>query len=305
MTLSLRSSEHLSTCLHCGVHVTDRFRRVYGDDDDRAHRCNECETYVRSSRGSGVYVADDHFDAVASEESVELYDDPTPRLEAEKEHLLMTTLADMRDSEQAVVESIATDGGKGVDELAEETGYHAATIYRAINALGEVLELDDGQVSYRARKYRDELRALVESAEFAIDSYADRMQHIMGLADHLAESSPFQKWLAENGADLEFDEHGEPDRIRIDTVLSMLKSDSFETAQRIASDAKTRLETNSLRSATISWDRTEMHGPTYLQYLLVQTLGDEPKTWEITYDFEREDVDVDAPDWVEEIEAER
>ncbi len=59
----------------------------------------------------------------------------------------------------------------------------------------------------------------------------------MGLADHVAESSPFQKWIAENGADLEFDDGGNPKRMRIDTVLSLKKADSFENARRVAQEA--------------------------------------------------------------------
>ncbi|WP_226005034.1 DUF7563 family protein [Natrinema salinisoli] len=43
-----------STCNHCGVHVTDGFRRVFGDDDDRAYRRGDCDTYARSSRGSAA-----------------------------------------------------------------------------------------------------------------------------------------------------------------------------------------------------------------------------------------------------------
>ncbi|MFC7231094.1 hypothetical protein ACFQMM_06130 [Saliphagus sp. GCM10025308] len=31
--------------------------------------------------------------------------------------------------------------------------------------------------------YREEIRALVESAEYGIESYADRIQHIMGVAE--------------------------------------------------------------------------------------------------------------------------
>ena len=45
-----------SSCLHCGAHVSDRFGRVFGDDDDRAHRCSECDTYARLSRGSAAGV---------------------------------------------------------------------------------------------------------------------------------------------------------------------------------------------------------------------------------------------------------
>ncbi|WP_455449796.1 DUF7845 domain-containing protein [Natrinema thermotolerans] len=208
--------------------------------------------------GSGVYVADDHFDAVARDDPVELYEDPTPRLEAKTDHLLMTTLRDMGDTARDVTETVATDGGGTVDDLADQLGKHPATIYRAISDLGEILELDRGDVSFRARKYREELRALVESAEYAIESYADRMQHIMGLADHVAESSPFQEWLAKNGADLEFDENGEPRRMRIDTILSRLKADSFENVATIASEAlekwsKSGNDPTTLRGTELTW----------------------------------------------------
>ncbi|WP_224268563.1 DUF7563 family protein [Haloprofundus salinisoli] len=42
------------SCLHCGSHVTDGFRRVFGDEECRAHRCGECDTYARLSRGSAA-----------------------------------------------------------------------------------------------------------------------------------------------------------------------------------------------------------------------------------------------------------
>lgn len=59
----------------------------------------------------------------------------------------------------------------------------------------------------------------------------------MGLADHVVESSPFQQWLAENGAEVEFDQEGEPKRMRIDTILSNLKASSFETVWAVAAEA--------------------------------------------------------------------
>lgn len=45
-----------STCLHCGAHVSDRFCRVFGDDQNRVHRCGECDSYARLSRGSAAGV---------------------------------------------------------------------------------------------------------------------------------------------------------------------------------------------------------------------------------------------------------
>ncbi|WP_089789667.1 DUF7563 family protein [Natronobacterium haloterrestre] len=43
-----------SRCQHCDSHVTDRFARVFGDDRDRAHRCPECDSYRRLTRGSAA-----------------------------------------------------------------------------------------------------------------------------------------------------------------------------------------------------------------------------------------------------------
>ncbi|ARS91396.1 DUF7563 family protein [Natrarchaeobaculum aegyptiacum] len=43
-----------NTCQHCGAHVTEQFARVFGDDRDRAHRCGECDSYARLSRGSAA-----------------------------------------------------------------------------------------------------------------------------------------------------------------------------------------------------------------------------------------------------------
>ncbi|WP_396610815.1 hypothetical protein ACH9L7_11340 [Haloferax sp. S1W] len=52
MTLSF--DEKTSGCLNCGAHVSSNFRRVYGDEDDRVHRCPECDTLVRLHRGSAA-----------------------------------------------------------------------------------------------------------------------------------------------------------------------------------------------------------------------------------------------------------
>ncbi|WP_225316428.1 MULTISPECIES: hypothetical protein [Haloferax] len=37
-----------------GSHVTHNFCRVYGDSEDRVHRCRECDTAVRIQRGSAA-----------------------------------------------------------------------------------------------------------------------------------------------------------------------------------------------------------------------------------------------------------
>ncbi|WP_394328081.1 DUF7563 family protein [Halostagnicola kamekurae] len=54
MTVAPWPSVNESTCQNCGSHVTDRFGRVFGDENDRAHRCGNCDSYRRLSRGSAA-----------------------------------------------------------------------------------------------------------------------------------------------------------------------------------------------------------------------------------------------------------
>ena len=41
------------TCENCDSYVTDRFVRVFGDDGT-AHRCPDCDTWVRIEEGSAA-----------------------------------------------------------------------------------------------------------------------------------------------------------------------------------------------------------------------------------------------------------
>lgn len=53
MSLGIQLTE-TRNCLHCGGHVSTDFRRVYGDDDQRAHRCPDCDSWVRLQEGSAA-----------------------------------------------------------------------------------------------------------------------------------------------------------------------------------------------------------------------------------------------------------
>ena len=48
------ATRNLQRCLCCGSHVTPEFRRGYGDQRDRAHRCRECDIDKRIARGSAA-----------------------------------------------------------------------------------------------------------------------------------------------------------------------------------------------------------------------------------------------------------
>lgn len=73
--------------------------------------------------------------------------------------------------------TIATYGGTRVADRPLKPRKHPSSIYRTVQNLGAIVELDDGDVYHRVWEYREEIRSLVESAEYAIESCVDRIQH--------------------------------------------------------------------------------------------------------------------------------
>lgn len=43
-----------SVCQRCGGHVTAQYARVFGDNDDIVHGCQECKTGREMYEGGGV-----------------------------------------------------------------------------------------------------------------------------------------------------------------------------------------------------------------------------------------------------------
>ncbi|THE64499.1 hypothetical protein D8Y22_12715 [Salinadaptatus halalkaliphilus] len=94
--MRLEQAPNGTRCLTCGSHVTPQFRRGYGDENDRAHRCPTCDNYERLAEGS------------AAGQHVPL---PDP---LEDPSRFNSTLEDLPTQVRSVIESraVATDGGE-------------------------------------------------------------------------------------------------------------------------------------------------------------------------------------------------
>ena len=192
---------------------------------------------VPTTTDGTTYVSDDHFDATAERESdVPIYDDPAPELEAEQEGLLLRTLRDLSartDSDIEVLETLATDGGQHVEEVAEETGYGLSTIYRAIERLGDAVEVENGHVQFVSMKIAEEVRAIAdEIGQFITDS-ARRASKLVDRAVRGAASSAFDRFLAKYDAKFEVPEGDNRPVVRIGTVLSWYKRSPQPRVQNV------------------------------------------------------------------------
>jgi hypothetical protein len=186
--------------------------------------------------GGTTFVADDHFDATATEDPVAVHADPLPQLEAQQEHLLMTCLRDMTPAGQEIAEVIATDGGQHVSEVAEATDTSLSTVYRVLQQMDGVLESENGHVQFVSEALRKEVRGIVQSVEHAIESAADRAAELVQMDLQQSASSAFDRWLAKYGADIDWPETDSGEvRVRVDTLLSTM-NDSRPSPQEVIAD---------------------------------------------------------------------
>ncbi|WP_324662423.1 DUF7845 domain-containing protein [Haloarcula sediminis] len=180
---------------------------------------------IPTEAGGTTYVSDWHFDAQSTDDPVALHADPLPQLEARQEHVLMTCLRDMTPADAELTEELATDGGMHAEDLSDSTGLSISTIYRMLQRLDGVVESDNGHVQFVSQKIREEVRSLVESAEYAIENAAERAGQLVNMDMRQSASSAFDTWLAKYGADVDWpDRDGGTVQVRLDTVLSKLKS---------------------------------------------------------------------------------
>lgn len=186
-----------------------------------------------------TYVADDHFEVKTAESAVSLETDPTPEMEAKQEALLVTTLRDLCESDVAVLETLVSDGGdRHPRELAESTNHGISTIYRALDRLGDLVQNDRANVSIASKKLEQEIASIVESTEYQIRNAADRAAKLLNIDTRMAASSAWQKFCSKYGAKIveSCDDH-ENEMLRIDTILSELRSAAYPRIQAVLHDA--------------------------------------------------------------------
>lgn len=172
-----------------------------------------------------VFVEDLNFEVQESERNVAIVSDPTPALEAEQDLLIMRTLDDLMPSAESVTKRLATDGGKHVGELAEETDYSISQVYRALRQLGDLVENENGLVQLTSEKIRQDVAAMVDNLEQEVAAKANRIANLCNLETRSAADSAIQKWMHKYGVKFLSDdsEHSEG-TLRFDTMLSHLRS---------------------------------------------------------------------------------
>ncbi|MFP9059845.1 hypothetical protein ACLI4R_04850 [Natrialbaceae archaeon A-chndr2] len=168
-------------------------------------------------------------------------------------------MRDLCESDVEVLETLVTDGGEQhPQQIANNTERGISTIYRALERLHGIFRNEGASVSFASKKYEQEIAAIVESTEHQIENAADRAAKILDLETRQAALSAWQKWCQKYAAKItDVTDENQP-TVRIDTILSRLKSTSYPNLQEVLSEGvddwhRDGRDPGELLEATVKW----------------------------------------------------
>ena len=231
---------------------------------------------IPSTADPSAFVPDNHFELDESERKIGRFSDPTPRLEAEQETVMMSVISELTPSGQDIVQELATDGGEvHYEELAAETNSSISTIYRVIDQLGDAVESDYGRVRFTSEKIRQEIVGMVTRLEELMGSTAERMADLANVELRSASSSALDQWMAKYGAEIL--DHGDfgGGTIRFDTILSNAKTLQEPSIYDVLEEglkAWTSTGRDPRWFKQLSWNAREVRGLDYDEGKVARTL---------------------------------
>lgn len=112
----------VDTCHHCGSHVSDRFARVFGDDDHVAHACTNCTDWGAISNGAAMAPAADGSKTASARADFDLDDEEPDEVEPSEERDRQRSPArlapdDTPGSELSHVQDTSSSSGVPIEEI--------------------------------------------------------------------------------------------------------------------------------------------------------------------------------------------
>lgn len=156
--------------------------------------------------GLGPYVEDQYFVPETRNRQRRLVEDPTPEIETTQDNIVTRFLVDgLEDSDMDVLELLVADGGQvAPKDVAENTGWHLDTVYRAIDRLEELVEHKYDELALRshhvARRVSEAVKLARQHSEDALTTMAKAIEADTGLT---IANDALLAWMDRLGVEVE------------------------------------------------------------------------------------------------------
>lgn len=151
-----------------------------------------------------VFVEDQYFRIETERRGRSITPDPTPKMKDRQENVVIRHLKDgLEESDFEVLQALVTDGGEiSPSDLADETGRHLETIYRALSRMDDLVEHTYGEVALRSPFIAEQVTQAVQHAEDALVTAAETAGQALELAADEMRCSALVEWLRAYGVDV-------------------------------------------------------------------------------------------------------
>jgi predicted DNA-binding protein YlxM (UPF0122 family) len=154
-----------------------------------------------------VWTADPYFVADVSDRRLSMVANPLADLEREETSLVDQLLAtgSLTDAQRAVVATVVTEGVQHWSELVEQADVSRSTVYDAVNAVGDILEVVDGMVRTTDEVIHECLRESLEAVGGHENFVAGEVDPLESRIDGFGEDSALARWARRHaGVDVQF-----------------------------------------------------------------------------------------------------
>jgi len=156
---------------------------------------------------SDVWIEDPYFDPGQTDDAVEVYPNPMPDLEQQTRADAVDQLRgpETTESEWDVLVAMTDGGGRHYQDVAEEAGKSASTVYRAAEKFSDIIEIDNGMVQFRDGVVRDQIETVAERWQAAKDTTMDALERVAERASPFSrrnedgEPSALERWANRHG----------------------------------------------------------------------------------------------------------
>ncbi|WP_135304129.1 DUF7845 domain-containing protein [Haloarcula amylovorans] len=155
---------------------------------------------------SDVWIEDPYFEPGQADDAVGVRPNPMPDLEQQTRADAADQLAGPGTSEGAwdVLVAMTDGGGRHYQEVADEAGKSASTVYRAAERFADIIEVDNGMVRFRDGVVRDQIEEIAERWQSTKETTMDSLKRVADRASPFSrrddgEPSALERWANRHG----------------------------------------------------------------------------------------------------------
>ena len=146
-------------------------------------------------RSNEAFISDAYFSAEDTTHDIDIIEDPLPALEKNQQAKIqeLSMNSDLTESKLALINVVDELEQTTVNEITEKIDFSQRTVYRCLDALHELVTLDNGSVEFATEFLQTGISSLLSKAKSTIESASE------GTRDK------FKLWQESHGVDIERD----------------------------------------------------------------------------------------------------